>query len=124
MAGIALLGCGATTPLPRRGSHGDNEEFLGVSEPPKPVEVQMLPPRPDDQAVWIDGYWHWSGRRWTWRDGLWALPPEQGHYAPPELVRLPVMSQEEQEGAVLLYRPGNWHLGDGGVQEVEPIESP
>jgi hypothetical protein len=120
-----LVGCGPTTPVPKRGSHGDKEEFTLVSRPPEAVEVQMLGARPDDRAVWIDGHWHWSGRRWVWQDGMWAHAPEGGHYAPPELVRLPVARRQQEEGdygAVLLYRPGHWHLADGGVAPVVPIE--
>lgn len=134
-AWLALsVGCGVATPVPERGTHLATEPFVPVSKPPETVEVQVLGPRPDDQSVWVDGQWQWSGRRWTWQEGAWVRPPEGGRYAPPDLVLTPVADYEwvlpsdagaghwEVRGyrAELQYRPGRWYGGDGG----EPTQAP
>ena len=126
----AVAACSAVTPVPVTGSHADEgDSFLRVTKPPEPVRIEVIGPRPSKAAVWIDGYWHWSGRRWVWRDGVWTVPPEGAYYAPPEIVRLPVpvygdAGTERQlrgYGMALLYRPGHWHMPDGKIAPVEPF---
>lgn len=123
---IYALGCGSSmTPTVPTGPHTDREQFVIVSRMPDIVQVQTLPQRPDDSALWIDGYWHWSGRHWVWRDGGWAYPPKGAYYAAPQLVRIPATGTRKSKddvGVMLLYRPGHWHLADGSIAEVEFID--
>ena len=38
--------------------------------PPAPVE-EGRPQAPSANAVWVAGYWHWSGMQYTWIPGHW-----------------------------------------------------
>lgn len=46
--------------------------------PPPPPEKRVIvirPSRPDNNAMWIDGYWRWSVAkgRYHWVDGYWKI---------------------------------------------------
>lgn len=45
--------------------------------PPPPRRVR-IPPRPIAGAVWIDGYWRWTGVQYVWIDGFWHRNPPPG----------------------------------------------
>jgi hypothetical protein len=66
--------------------------------PPKPIEEQR-PPQPGPQAVWIAGYWHWTGMQYTWVPGHWEAgrPGERWH--------APVYSLRD---GTYFYEPGAW----------------
>jgi len=73
-----------------------------VDRPPRPaplVETRPAPPQPG--AVWVTGYYAWSGFSWEWQSGYWSDPPARGAVwvAPVEIVI---------NGAAVL-RPGGWH---------------
>jgi hypothetical protein len=120
---LALIAsCTSVTPIPPQGPHDATEPFLSVPKPPDIVHVQMLPPPPDDQSVWVDGQWQWSGRHWKWQEGQWVQPQKKAHYAQPDFVLTPeadyqrVISQEGAESwvlrgyrAKLQFRPGRWY---------------
>jgi hypothetical protein len=44
------------------------------SVPDKPV-VEPVGPPPVAGAVWVPGYWHWSGVRYEWIVGHWTANP-------------------------------------------------
>jgi hypothetical protein len=48
-----------------------------VQSPPPPRRV-VIPPRPIAHAIWIDGYWNWTGIRFVWVDGFWERNPPRG----------------------------------------------
>ena len=48
------------------------EENVTVAPPPPIVEVR--PPAPAPNHVWIPGYWHWNGSRHVWVGGRWSAP--------------------------------------------------
>lgn len=50
-----------------------------VTTPPPEVPVEETPPPPDVRAVWIPGYWYWTGRDYAWVPGRWGNPPAPGH---------------------------------------------
>ena len=134
VAGTVMMACQKVTPTPRTGPHTAVDEPQEVrTAPPEPVRVEVLSEPPSADAVWIDGYWHWSGRRWVWRPGVWTHAPPGAYYAPPALVRMPVPVYDSDGGTertlrgygmTLLYIPGHWHLADGGIGPVEPIATP
>jgi WXXGXW repeat (2 copies) len=69
--------------------------------PPQPLQETRLPP-PDSAAVWIAGYWHWTGMQYTWIPGHWeAAPPGARWRAPHYSIR---------EGTYF-YEPGVWSSG-------------
>src|SRR5258706_13402947 len=44
--------------------------------PPPPVRVvRVLPPRPAEEFVWVEGYWFPVGRKYKWHEGYWTRPP-------------------------------------------------
>jgi hypothetical protein len=79
--------------------------------PPPPARVEEIPPRPVDDAVWIDGEWQWRGRRWSWNPGRWVVAPAGSVYSPWTSVR-------GADGA-FYYAPGAWRNAKG-----EPIANP
>lgn len=47
------------------------------SAPPAPL-VEIIPPAPYPDYVWINGYWWWSGSSYVWIRGHWSAPPRIG----------------------------------------------
>jgi hypothetical protein len=67
--------------------------------PPQPVREVPPPPAPSQQAVWVAGYWHWTGLQYTWIPGHWErAPPGASWRAPHYSIR---------EGTYF-YEPGGW----------------
>jgi hypothetical protein len=66
--------------------------------PPKPIEEQR-PPSPGPSAVWVAGYWHWTGMQYTWIPGHWenARAGERWH--------APVYTLRD---GTYFYEPGGW----------------
>jgi hypothetical protein len=62
------------------------EVFVRVGPPLPPREVVAV--RPGPRYVWIPGYYRWTGGRYYWARGHWALPPRPhalwvpGYWAP------------------------------------------
>lgn len=105
-----------------------------VGEPP-PAYVESMPPEPlyeqmtdspGDGAVWIDGYWHWSGYEWVWVSGKWERAQTGYVYVEPSY------AYDDNRDAYL-YTPGYWsqpdrvppdwfyrNSGDGRPNRVSP----
>lgn len=45
-----------------------------VYDAPPPVRVTVRPAPPVASAIWIEGYWQWSGATWVWEPGRWEQP--------------------------------------------------
>ena len=81
VVGLGLLGCdvfvGGPGHSPRERVYVERQqpEYVIVREAPPPVVVERRPSPPSRVHVWIDGYWHWSGQKYAWDRGHWALPP-------------------------------------------------
>ena len=63
----------------------DPEPGLVISaEPPDPIDE--LPPevRPDEDAIWIEGYWAWDDERegFIWISGVYRVPPVGRRWVP------------------------------------------
>jgi YXWGXW repeat-containing protein len=52
------------------------------SPPPAPVQEERPAP-PNPQAVWVAGYWHWTGMQYAWIPGHWDAPPPGAIWAAP-----------------------------------------
>jgi WXXGXW repeat (2 copies) len=39
---------------------------------PPQAQVEAVHVRPQPDAVWIGGYWHWTGRQFVWSPGYWS----------------------------------------------------
>jgi hypothetical protein len=66
--------------------------------PPSPVD-EAPSSRPAPQAIWVTGYWHWTGMQYTWIPGHWDTPP------PGHRWRAPRYSLHD---GVYVYEPGGW----------------
>jgi hypothetical protein len=42
---------------------------------PPALQVEVTPPSPVRTAVWVPGFWQWSGTTWVWITGSWQLRP-------------------------------------------------
>jgi len=50
-----------------------------ITTAPPPPRTVIIPPRPSPIAVWISGYWSWTGVEFVWIDGRWDRnPPHAG----------------------------------------------
>jgi len=75
-----------------------NEEVIVVDTPPPAPYVEVVPAVPYAGAIWIGGYWGWSGGRHHWVPGRWEAPRPGYSYRSHAWVN---------EG-------GRWHLHAGG----------
>jgi hypothetical protein len=89
---LLVVACTGTLPEPPLGDgrHTGDEPQIVLSMPP-PGKVQIAPPRPPTMrdAVWIDGEWEWTGRRWVWQDHGWQSAEPKSVYELPSTKRLP-----------------------------------
>ena len=75
--------------------------------PPAPVrEDRPAPPSP--QAVWVSGYWHWSGMQYAWIPGHWDSPPPGASWS------APVYTVRDGK---YFYENGSWNRTKGGVAQ-------
>jgi hypothetical protein len=105
LAALALLvaGCAPHLPGPPIGPHQGDAPVAVPYPPPVPHPLE-IPAQPDDESVWIDPHWAWTGGGYRWIAGGWVHPPPGAYYAPPTLVRL-------RNGQLMVY-PGHWHGGE------------
>ncbi len=73
---------------------------LVVSGPPPPAVREERPPPPNPQAVWVGGYWHWTGMQYTWIPGHWDIAP------PGAVWNAPVYSAKDGR---YFYESGGWN---------------
>ncbi len=66
--------------------------------PPAPVQEQAPPP-PSPQAMWVPGYWHWTGMQYAWIPGHWENPPPGTAWAAP---------QYTVQNGKTVYETGGW----------------
>jgi hypothetical protein len=67
---------------------------------PPPPQIETAPSRPVATAVWIPGFWQWSGSTWVWIGGSWQLRPSQTvEWRPAEW---------QARGSVHVLVPGGW----------------
>lgn len=101
LAALAIAGspcaCVATaSPPPPRG--------MVVSGPPPPPMHEVRTAPPSDTAVWLDGYWHWTGARYSWIPGHWENAPPGSTWYGPRYVT---------SDGTTTYEPGSWRRGAG-----------
>ena len=97
----ALLGGCIVAPLPQpmMGRPGPSyDEGVVVDAAPPPPYMEAVPVAPFAGAVWIGGYWGWSGGRHRWVGGRWEQPRPGYAWRP---------HAWHQDG-------GRWRLHEGG----------
>jgi hypothetical protein len=99
-----LANCSSRLPEPPVAAQPPNA-LVEVDYPPPPARVEFLPSQPASDTVWIKGEWLWSGRRWSWRPGMWVVPIQGAGYARRALVR--------RADGKLFFAPGTWRDRQG-----------
>lgn len=67
MLACALPACVVSEPeTPARG-------IVVSGPPPAPMGEERSAP-PSAQAIWVGGYWHWTGMQYAWIPGHWETP--------------------------------------------------
>jgi hypothetical protein len=70
-----------------------------VSGPPPEPMQEAPPPAPNQGAVWVAGYWHWTGMQYTWIPGHWEQAPPGAQWRAPKY--------SLRDGSYF-YLPGSW----------------
>lgn len=99
LSALALSAC-VVAPYPRQAVYyPETSGSVVVTDvaPPAPY-AEVVPAVPFAGAVWIGGYWGWSGGRHSWVPGRWERPRPGYAWAP---------HHWEQRG-------GRWHEHAGG----------
>jgi hypothetical protein len=73
---------------------------VAVSGPPPDPMQETRPPPPSARAIWVAGYWHWTGMQYTWIPGHWE-------HAPPPGARWRAPHYSLRDGTYF-YEPGGW----------------
>jgi len=107
---LALIRCSTSLPHPAYVAQ-PTSALVEASRVPPPSRVEMVPPRPDDRSVWIDGEWTWRRGRWSWLVGRWVLAPSGARFSPWAFVRAP--------DGTLWVAAGTWRNVNGA-----PVEAP
>jgi hypothetical protein len=112
LAGLALTisACGSSLPDPKSTTQLANA-FVEVPYPPPAALVEVVPDRPDHDAIWVDGNWVWRGRHYVWQRGGWVHAPTGAAYASWQ-------AYLARDGR-LLFAPGIWYDA-----QHQPIEAP
>jgi hypothetical protein len=84
-------------PVPAGGPAYDESSVVVDVAPPAPY-VEVVPALPYAGAIWIGGYWGWSGGRHQWVPGRWEHGRPGYHWRPHAWVN----------------QGGRWQLHGGG----------
>ena len=115
VAGSVFAACSKNIPHPPYTGQPTGA-LVEVDYPPPPARVEFVTDKPSDDAVWLNGEWMWTGRRWGWKPGGWVIPPQGVKYARLTLVR--------RNDGRLFAAPGTWRDADGGeVNGPELLQS-
>lgn len=103
LGATALSGC-VVAPMGPAYTSGYYDEGTVVADiaPPAPY-VETIPVAPFAGAIWIGGFWDWSGGRHVWRPGHYERPRPGFNYRQPGWAHGP-------DGRWMLHR-GGWDHG-------------
>jgi len=81
-----------------------------IDAAPPPLRVEVRPPRPFAGAIWVGGYWWWSGVRYEWTRGHYVRPHPGYRFVAPRWVRsggryYHVRGHYRPYGATVRHRP-------------------
>lgn len=79
VSALALVGCGRTTreivytpaPQPAVVQGAGTPTVIVVDRAPPAPRVETQPAPPGTGAVWVPGYWNWTGTQYDWVAGHW-----------------------------------------------------
>jgi hypothetical protein len=102
----AVIACSSSLPAPEMRAHPlATTQFIEVPFPPPAAHPEIVPPKPREGAVWVDGEWTWRGKAWTWESGAWVMAPARAFYSPWVILRV--------SNGSIRFAPGAWHKEDG-----------
>jgi hypothetical protein len=105
--------CSTRLPHPTYTAHA-TADLVAVKYPPPPAHVELVPARPQPDAVWIDGEWSWRRQKWSWRAGRWVNAPAGSMFSP--------WIQVRGGDGTLYVAPGAWHDAKGApLDEPAPL---
>ncbi|MBU6408902.1 MAG: YXWGXW repeat-containing protein [Verrucomicrobia bacterium] len=78
--GLPLL-AGCVTRTVYRPARGQTVVVTTRTEPP-PARIEVRPPSPGIEYVWIAGAWSWRGGNWVWVPGRWTWGRPGVHWVP------------------------------------------
>jgi hypothetical protein len=76
---LQTLAVSALMLAPASAAHAQISFGVRIGEPPAP-RVYRVPPQPDRDYVWVEGYYYPQGSHYRWHDGYWTRPPYAGAY--------------------------------------------
>jgi len=112
LLGALATGCGSSLPRPTFAPQSTGF-LVEVDEVPPPARVEVVPTRPNEQAVWVDGEWLWRRGRWAWLTGRWVAPPAGARFCPWVFVR--------GDDGRLWFASGTWRDANGSVLDLKPL---
>jgi hypothetical protein len=119
---LLTLSCSAALPTAELGEH-PKDDYVVVEYPPPPAKVEEPGEAPNDECVWVDGYWQYIGRRWEWRSGEWVRPPSSCRLAPARIAWEEVgaggPTTNQGTSRELRYRPPRWYPEGQALVNVE-----
>ena len=68
---VLVIGLGGCVVVPAE-PHGHADGPVVAVAPPAP-QVEVIGIAPGPGYFWVGGWWTWSGNRYIWRPGHWAL---------------------------------------------------
>jgi hypothetical protein len=80
--------------------HAPSSAVAVSGPPPDPMQENRPPTPPSARAIWVAGYWHWTGMQYTWIPGHWEQAPPPG-----ARWRAPHYSLRD---GTYFYEPGGW----------------
>jgi len=119
MAGMAAVisGCAPQRPVDvaPQVATADNINYPPPTEPPPPVQQDVIPACPGMSPQWwfIPGHWAWRGQ-WAWIPGHWRPRPHSGD------VWLP--GQWTNENSVYIWHGGSWRSGAPADEESNEVK--
>lgn len=78
VSALALSGCWVHTHYRHGPPPPASVSIHYVNRAPPPPRRVHVPPRPVPTAIWIGGYWRWTGVEFAWIDGYWDRNPPRG----------------------------------------------
>lgn len=106
----SVLACVGALPHPKYVAQ-PSSALSAVPLPPPPARVELVPPSPRSDAVWVDGEWVFRRGRWAWSLGAWVAPPPETFFSASTTVRT--------ADGTLLHAPGVWRNAKG-----DPVPPP
>ena len=73
LSSLALSAC-VVAPYPRHAAYYETGPVVVTDVAPPAPYVEPVPVVPFAGAIWIGGYWGWSGGRHVWVPGRWEHP--------------------------------------------------